>query len=124
MAALLSTGEQPSYRNVRKSLIWFTRKLIASYLVLRNYRNEQLESAIPAEDVTRVCLKLRHLIQECVPCEMDEGKITTPHSQVLTPQVIKTAKEAGGQDFRGCVVGAECSPPICESNQLDSCNER
>ena len=36
--------------------------------------------------------------------EMDEARITTPHSKILTSHVIKTAKEAGGQEFKGCVV--------------------
>jgi hypothetical protein len=30
--------------------------------------------------------------------------ITKPHSRIITTQVIKAAKEAGGQEFRGCVV--------------------
>ncbi|KAI9163809.1 Calcium channel YVC1 [Paramyrothecium foliicola] len=62
-----------------------------------------MQSAIPAEEVTKVCLRLRHLIQECIPCELDEARITTPHSKVITPQVIQAAKEAGGSDNKGCV---------------------
>ena len=63
-----------------------------------------MESAIPPEEVTKICLRLRHLVQECVPCELDEARITTPHSKVITPKVIQAAKEAGGADNKGCVV--------------------
>ncbi|KAL7795152.1 calcium permeable channel [Trichoderma ceciliae] len=72
--------------------------------LLPNLRNEEINSAIPPTDVTRVCLRLRHLVQECVPCEMEESRITTPHSRIITPQVIRAAKEAGGQENKGCVV--------------------
>lgn len=72
--------------------------------VLPQLRNEEIDSAIPPADVTKVCLRLRHLVQECVPCEMEESRITAPHSRIITPNVIQAAKEAGGQEYKGCVV--------------------
>ncbi|KAL6801766.1 calcium permeable channel [Trichoderma sp. SZMC 28012] len=74
--------------------------------LLPQLRNEEIDSAIPPADVTKVCLRLRHLVQECVPCEMEESRITAPHSRIITPNVIQAAKEAGGQDYKGCVVYA------------------
>lgn len=35
---------------------------------------------------------------------MDEGRVTTPHSKIITNKVIQAAKEAGAQETRGCVV--------------------
>ena len=61
-------------------------------------------AASPAE-VTKVCLRLRHLVQECVPCEMEESKITRSHSRIITHKVVQAAKEAGAQEYKGCVVG-------------------
>ncbi|KAL7944314.1 calcium permeable channel [Trichoderma barbatum] len=72
--------------------------------LLPRLRNEDIDSAIPPADVTKVCLRLRHLVQECVPCEMEESRITAPHSRIITPHVIQAAKEAGGQEYKGCVV--------------------
>ncbi|KAH7322911.1 Ca2+ permeable channel [Stachybotrys elegans] len=72
--------------------------------LLPHHSNRHIQSAIPAAEVTKICLRLRHLIQECVPCELDESRITTPHSRVITTQVIKAAREAGGNENRGCVV--------------------
>nr|WNZ75334.1 Calcium channel yvc1 [Trichoderma harzianum] len=74
--------------------------------VLPQLRNEEIDSAIPPADVTKVCLRLRHLVQECVPCEMEESRITAPHSRIITTNVIQAAKEAGGQEYKGCVVYA------------------
>ncbi|KAL6871252.1 calcium permeable channel [Trichoderma novae-zelandiae] len=74
--------------------------------LLPHLRNEEIDSAIPPVDVTKVCLRLRHLVQECVPCEMEESRITAPHSRIITPHVIRAAKEAGGQEHKGCVVYA------------------
>lgn len=72
--------------------------------MLPNHSNEQMESAIPASEVTKVCLRLRHLIRECIPCELEEEQITKPHSTVITQKVIQAAKEAGAEQYRGCVV--------------------
>ncbi|KAH8131372.1 hypothetical protein FP744_10003743 [Trichoderma asperellum] len=72
--------------------------------LLPHIRNEDIDSAIPPAEVTKVCLRLRHLVQECVPCEMEESRITEPHSRIITPHVIRAAKEAGGQENKGCVV--------------------
>ncbi|TGJ83292.1 hypothetical protein E0Z10_g5497 [Xylaria hypoxylon] len=68
------------------------------------HRGPSIQSAIPAPDVTKVALRLRYLIQECVPCELEENRITQPHSKVITQKVIKAAKEAGGTENRSCVV--------------------
>lgn len=73
-------------------------------LVLPHHLNEQIQSGVPAREVTKVCLRLRHLIQECIPCEMEEGKITRPHSRIITRRVTQAAKEAGGYEYRGCIV--------------------
>ncbi|PHH92422.1 hypothetical protein CDD83_7491 [Cordyceps sp. RAO-2017] len=35
---------------------------------------------------------------------MEESRITTPNSRVITPKVVQAAREAGGQELRGCVV--------------------
>ncbi|KAK0378503.1 potassium ion channel Yvc1 [Colletotrichum limetticola] len=74
------------------------------HLVLPQYRSEHLESAIPAPEVTKIALKLRHLIELAVPCELDEVEITKAHSKIITTKVVKAAKEAGGSHYGSCVV--------------------
>ncbi|KAI0164612.1 hypothetical protein GGR57DRAFT_205183 [Xylariaceae sp. FL1272] len=69
------------------------------------HRDESsIHSAIEPVEVTKVALRLRYLIEESVPCELEESKITQPHSKVITQSVIKAAKEAGGAEAKSCVV--------------------
>lgn len=72
--------------------------------LLPSYRDQYIESAIPAPEVTKVALRLRHLIEEAVPCELQESQITCPHSKVINKKVVQAAKEAGGSEYRACVV--------------------
>lgn len=74
--------------------------------MLPSYHEESLASAIPAEEVTKVALRLRYLIEQCVPCELEEDLITKAHSRVITHKVIQAAKEAGGSEYGACVVYA------------------
>ncbi|KAH7241077.1 uncharacterized protein BKA55DRAFT_111837 [Fusarium redolens] len=74
--------------------------------LLPSHRNQNIASATPPTEVMKVCLRLRHLIRECVPCELEESAITRSHSTVITNKVIQAAKEAGGQKYRSCVVYA------------------
>ncbi|CAI6331069.1 unnamed protein product [Periconia digitata] len=59
---------------------------------------------IPPKDVTKVALRLKHQLEQVVPCELEEALITKPHSHIITREVVQTAKEAGGKDHRACVV--------------------
>ncbi|KYK61958.1 potassium ion channel Yvc1 [Drechmeria coniospora] len=72
--------------------------------LLPQSRRHHVYTAVPPAEVTKVCLRLRHLIRECVPCEMEESRITTPHSRIITTKVIQAAKEAAVAEYRGCVV--------------------
>lgn len=72
--------------------------------VLPTYANDAIESAIPAKEVSKVALRLHHLIEACVPCEMEESQVTKAHSRVITKKVIQAAKEAGGSEYQACVV--------------------
>ncbi|KAI1276904.1 hypothetical protein F5Y07DRAFT_365424 [Xylaria sp. FL0933] len=96
---LLGWDRRPTNRNHReRSLRDYRRRLLPLH------RDPSIQSAIPAAEVTKVALRLRYLVQECVPCELEEHQITQPHSKVITRKVIKAAKEAGGAENRSCVV--------------------
>ncbi|KAE8448654.1 hypothetical protein EG329_009079 [Mollisiaceae sp. DMI_Dod_QoI] len=72
--------------------------------LLPTYHEDAIPSAIPAPDVTKVALRLRYLIEESVPCELEETRITESHSRIITTAVVKAAKEAGGREYGACVV--------------------
>ena len=61
-------------------------------------------SALPPLDVTKVALRLKYQVQQTIPCELEEWKVTKANSSVITRKVILTAKEAGGKEQRACVV--------------------
>ena len=77
---------------------------LIGFPVLPTNRNDLIESAIAPADVTKVALRLKYQIEQVVPCEMEELKITKANSPVITRKVIKTAKEAGGEEHQACVV--------------------
>ncbi|GMF69208.1 unnamed protein product [Aspergillus oryzae] len=54
--------------------------------------------------LTKVALRLKYQIEQVIPCEIEENIITSPTSRVITGNVVQTAKEAGGEDLRGCVL--------------------
>jgi len=84
--------------------------------VLPYSRDDTLPSAIPSKEVTRVALRLKHQLEQVVPCELEEDKITAAHSSIITQAVIATAKSAGkvgaagdasssaNPDYSACVV--------------------
>ena len=61
-------------------------------------------SAFPAKEVTKVALRLKYQIEQVIPCEIEEWKVTKANSPVITKKVIKTTREAGGKDYAACVV--------------------
>ncbi|KAI1101691.1 hypothetical protein F4804DRAFT_315254 [Jackrogersella minutella] len=95
---LLGWDRHPSRNHHDWSIHEYSRR------ILPIHREDSIESAIPAPEVTKVALRLRYLIEQCVPCELEEDRITASHSRVITPKVIKAAKEAGGPEYRSCVI--------------------
>jgi hypothetical protein len=59
---------------------------------------------MPPKEVTKVALRLKHQLEQVIPCELEEELVTKPHSQILTPAVLATAKDAGGEEYAACVV--------------------
>ncbi|KAI0593003.1 hypothetical protein F4775DRAFT_52170 [Biscogniauxia sp. FL1348] len=95
---LMGWDRHPSGNHRQWSLYESRRRLLPIH------HDDSYGSAIPAPDVTKVALRLRYLIEESVPCELDEDQITKPHSKIITRNVISAAKEAGGPQNRSCVV--------------------
>lgn len=47
---------------------------------------------------------MKYHIEEVIPIELPEEKITSANSGVVTAKVVQTAREAGGKDYSACVV--------------------
>ncbi|KAF1954328.1 hypothetical protein CC80DRAFT_476055 [Byssothecium circinans] len=61
-------------------------------------------SPVPAKEVTKIALRLKHQIEQVIPCELEPELVTKPHSHILTQAVIQTATQAGGKEYKACVV--------------------
>ncbi|KAK4690831.1 hypothetical protein P7C71_g6047, partial [Lecanoromycetidae sp. Uapishka_2] len=72
--------------------------------LLPSNTSDLIPSAMPAKAVTKVALRLKYQIEQVIPCELEEWKVTKANSPVITKKVIKTAKEAGGKEYKACVV--------------------
>jgi hypothetical protein len=72
--------------------------------VLPTRRENTPPPPIDAKEVTKIALRLKHQIEQVIPCELEEQQITKPHSSILTTAVINTAREAGGERHKACVV--------------------
>ncbi|KAI9891188.1 MAG: hypothetical protein M1814_003031 [Vezdaea aestivalis] len=77
---------------------------IEALQVLPTHGNEGVHSAIAPEEVTKVALRLKYLIEQVVPCELEEWKITKANSPIITKRVEKLAMAAGGDEHSACVV--------------------
>ncbi|KAI4274969.1 MAG: hypothetical protein L6R35_006303, partial [Caloplaca aegaea] len=62
--------------------------------LLPSNTNDYVEPAMPPEEVTRVALRLKFQIEQIIPCELEEWKVTKANSPIITKKVIMTAKEA------------------------------
>jgi len=58
--------------------------------------------------MTTICLVSQSLLltfpQQVISCELEEAIITKPHSPIITQKVIQTAKDAGGKEYKDCIV--------------------
>ncbi|PKY08474.1 hypothetical protein P168DRAFT_286590 [Aspergillus campestris IBT 28561] len=71
--------------------------------LLPAYAADPIPAALPSKEVTKIALRLRYQIEQLIPCELEEKIITNPNSRVITANVVQAAKQAGGEDLRGCV---------------------
>ncbi|KAF2089706.1 hypothetical protein K490DRAFT_37815 [Saccharata proteae CBS 121410] len=72
--------------------------------LLPTRRDNVPPSPVPALEVTKIALRLKHQIEIVIPCELEEHQITEAHSHVITPEVVELAKCAGKEEHRACVV--------------------
>jgi len=75
-----------------------TRRLLPAH------SHDLAPSAFPAGEVTKIALRLKYQIEEVIPIELPEEKVTSANSPIITHKVVLTAKEAGGQDYAAAVV--------------------
>ena len=65
---------------------------------------DHVQGSVPAEEITKVALRLKYQVETVVPVELDQERITRALSPTITPHVVETAKKAGGTEYGDCVV--------------------
>ena len=102
--SLDSNHFQDEVRRHRKLTMCSTWRELTSNAVLPSHSDDLLQSAISPAHVTKVALRLKYQIEQVIPCELEEWKVTKANSPVITHKVVRTAKEAGGKEHQACVV--------------------
>lgn len=49
-------------------------------------------------------MRLKYQIEQVVSCEVEEGLLTDPNSRIITDDVVKTSRDAGGEEYAASVV--------------------
>jgi hypothetical protein len=73
--------------------------------VLPTRREHLPPPPIDPKEVTKICLRLKHQIEQVIPYEIEEEKVTKANSPIITQAVLDTANKAGNDgDKTACVV--------------------
>uniref|UniRef100_A0A093VE18 Calcium channel YVC1 n=1 Tax=Talaromyces marneffei PM1 TaxID=1077442 RepID=A0A093VE18_TALMA len=72
--------------------------------LLPAYAADDISPGLPAKEVTKIALRLKYQIEQVIPYELQQSLIANPNSSIITKDVIRTAKEAGGEEYRACVL--------------------
>jgi hypothetical protein len=78
--------------------------LIPLLSVLPAYIADHTPSSEASKEIAKVALKLKYQIEQVVSCEVEEGLLTDPNSHIITDDVVKTSKNAGGEEYAASVV--------------------
>lgn len=102
----MQNGGHVRHKSQSSSEIWHNgmRFTNPNWTVLPAYANDDLNPALPAKEVTKVALRLKYQIEQVIPYELEQSLITNPNSSIITKGVIRTAKDAGGEEYRSCVL--------------------
>lgn len=73
-------------------------------IVLPTRREQLPRPPIDAKEVTKICLRLKHQIEQIIPYELEVEKVTKANSPIITQAVLNTANKSGGEDRTACVV--------------------
>jgi hypothetical protein len=72
--------------------------------VLPAYAADESQASDASKEIAKVALRLKYQIEQVVSCEVEETVLTDPNSRIITDDVVATAKQAGGEDYKACVV--------------------
>ncbi|KAJ5888551.1 ATPase P-type K/Mg/Cd/Cu/Zn/Na/Ca/Na/H-transporter [Penicillium taxi] len=72
--------------------------------LLPSYDDDEPHPPTHSKEITKVALRLKYQIEQVVSCEVGEDTLTDPNSRIITNAVTQTARQAGGEENKACVV--------------------
>lgn len=72
--------------------------------MLPAYAADESDASHSSKEIAKVALRLKYQIEQVVSCEVQENALTDPNSRIITDDVIEAAKQAGGDEYKACVV--------------------
>jgi hypothetical protein len=72
--------------------------------VLPAYSADETDASDASKEIAKVALRLKYQIEQVVSCEIEENVLTNPNSRIITDDVVETARQAGGDDYKASVV--------------------
>ncbi|KAK9453130.1 hypothetical protein V1511DRAFT_505722 [Dipodascopsis uninucleata] len=72
--------------------------------LMEGTEERERRDTITPRDTTVTAIRLMRLINTLVPIELKESRITRPGNSVITDEVIETAKQAGEESKRACII--------------------
>ena len=99
----MHTKLNSSLRSNARSMLTVTT---ITNIVLPVYDAEEFPAPHQAKEVTKVALRLKYQIGRVIPCELADEELTSPNSRIITKEVVQTAKHAGNDELRGCIIFA------------------
>lgn len=72
--------------------------------MLPAYAADEPQASDASKEIAKVALRLKYQIEQVVSCEVQDHVLTDPNSRIITDDVVATAKEAGGDEYKACVV--------------------
>ncbi|KAJ5516224.1 ATPase P-type K/Mg/Cd/Cu/Zn/Na/Ca/Na/H-transporter [Penicillium freii] len=72
--------------------------------LLPAYAADESDASNSSKEIAKVALRLKYQIEQVVSCEVQGHLLTDPNSRIITDDVVETAKQAGGDEYKACVV--------------------
>lgn len=72
--------------------------------MLPAYAADESQPSGTSREITKVALRLKYQIEQVVSFEVEHSVLTDPNSRIITDAVVATARNAGGDDYKACVV--------------------
>ncbi|OQD89512.1 hypothetical protein PENANT_c002G08673 [Penicillium antarcticum] len=72
--------------------------------LLPAYAADESHPSGSSKEIAKIALRLKYQIEQVVSCEVEDSVLTDPNSRIITDDVVATARKAGSDDYKACIV--------------------